>query len=518
VSTFVSDGCHEQLTDDALRAVRAQRPGAAPVLAIDTGDRAFVDDLPLELPTGSDLAAVTLLVGVRDNDLKGRGSTDLQALALIHGDPATQDEHCLRNLEDEEPNGTAPAVARCRAFILGRVTDALDFVAADGTPDPARRLALPVSLAIRGETSVLLPGFYVRLGQALHALQDSFSHSYRTADSMAITTSLTWLHPIDDDLDEAIAGPPHSSELDRCVGLDDLRRTRLAVAADASRALIAAALGPGTRDERLTAAGAVLDTYLTISPGCDATNAWCNAPEHDYATEPTAGCAVAGRARAAGLGAGVLFLLAALAARRRARARAVAAATVVALALGARPARADLRLKPDVPEKRVVAEAPEARFAERPRYGLVLSLGGSLNRTAADIAIGGRLRLTPRWLVGLDAEWNPWMSLEGEHVRVGAFNAFATVVRRWSMLSDQFDVRTTVHLGTSTVLFDLYGVPAGTTGLFVGASLLGLEWRATRAISVVIDPADVAYPLPQLRGAPFGYLQYRFTVGLQWGA
>jgi hypothetical protein len=206
-----------------------------------------------------------------------------------------------------------------------------------------------------------------------------------------------------------------------------------------------------------------------------------------------------------------------LGARRR-RARAAGLAVGLVALLAAVPARAELPLKPDVPEKRVVAEAPEARFAERPAYGLVVSVGGSLNRTAADVAIGGRLRLTPRWLVGLDAEWNPWMSLEGEHVRIGAFNAFATVIRRWSMLSDQFDVRTTVHVGTSTVLFDLYGVPAGTTGLFVGASLLGLEWRATRAMSVIIDPADVAYPIPQLRGAPFGYLQYRFTLGLQWGA
>ncbi|HVU52981.1 MAG TPA: hypothetical protein VHL80_20000, partial [Polyangia bacterium] len=280
VSTFVSDGCHEKITDGALRAARAADPDAAPALAISRDDRAFVDDLPFELPAGSDLAAVTLLVGVRDNDLKGRGSTDLQALALIHGDPATQDEHCLRDLDDLEPDGTSPAVARCRGFILGRVGDALDHLAPDGTPDAASRVALPVALAIRGETSVLLPGFYVHLGQALHALQDSFSHSYRTADSMEITVSLTWLHPIDDGLDEAMAGPPHSSELDRCVGLDDLRATRLAVAGEASRALIAAALGPGTRDERLAAAGTVLDTYLTVSPGCDEANAWCGAPEH----------------------------------------------------------------------------------------------------------------------------------------------------------------------------------------------------------------------------------------------
>jgi hypothetical protein len=132
--------------------------------------------------------------------------------------------------------------------------------------------------------------------------------------------------------------------------------------------------------------------------------------------------------------------------------------------------------------------------------------------------VGGRLRVTPRWLIGLDAEWNPWISLEGERIRPGAFNVYATVVRRWSMLSEHFDIRTSVHLGTSTVLFDLYGVPTGSTGLYSGVSLLGLEWRASRMFSVVIDPADVALPMPQLRGAPFGYLQYRLTIGLQWGA
>ena len=455
-------------------------------------------------------------MGVRDNDLKGRGSTDLQALALIHGDPSTQDEHCLRDLDDEEPDGTAPAVARCRAFILGRVGDALDHLASDGTPDAESRVALPVSLAIRGEVSVPLPGFYVHLGQALHALQDSFSHSYRTADSMAITTSLTWLHPIDDDLDESIAGPPHSSVLDRCVDLDELRAARLGIAGEASRALILAALGPGTRDDRLAAAGGVLDAYLTISPGCDESNAWCAAPEHAYATEPSAaGCSLAGGGGRSALGC-ALALLAALGARRRRRTGAAGLAVALALASGA--ARAELHHKPHVPDKVVTAEAPESRFAERSRLGLVVSLGGSLNHTAMNAAIGGRLRLSPRWLVGLDAEWNPWMSLEGEHVRAGAFNAYATIVRRWSMLSDQFDARTSLHVGTSTVLFDLYGVPAGTTGLFVGASLLGLEWHASRSISIILDPGDVAYPLPQLRGAPFGYLQYRFSLSLQWGA
>jgi len=195
-----------------------------------------------------------------------------------------------------------------------------------------------------------------------------------------------------------------------------------------------------------------------------------------------------------------------------------AGALALVLLLGARVAHADEHVRGEVRDKRVVVEAPEARFAERSRFGLVVSSGASLNHAAANFSLGARLRLSPRWLVGVDAEWNPWGSFEGEHVRLGAFNAYATLIRRWSMLSEHFEARTSLHAGTSTILFDLYGVPDGTTGLYLGASLLGLEWRATRSMSVIFDPADVAYPLPQLSGAPFGYLQYRFTLGLQWGA
>jgi hypothetical protein len=517
VSTFVTNGCHEQLTLSALGDVRAASPGVAPPLPLAGQDAALVADLPFELdPSGNDLAAVALLLGVRDNDLKGRGSTDLEALAQIHGNPATQDEHCLRALDDDEPTGTALAVARCRAYIVGRVAAALDHLAAGGTPDPDSRLGLTVSLAIRGRVTAALPGTYVHLGQALHALQDSFSHSYRTADSRAVTVSLTWLHPVDDDLNEAVTGPPHSSPMDACGRrLDGFRAARAAAAVEASRALLAAALGPGTRADRLARVDAALDTHLSVAPGCTAGNNWCDAPERAYGQG--GGCGVAGGGPRVP---GVALLLGALAiARRRRWRRAALAAALLILALPGRAA-ADLGTPRGESAARppVASKAPEARFAERPALGLVVSAGGSLNHAAMNVGLGLRLRLTPRWLVGVDAEWNPWASLEGEHLRPGAFNAYATLVRRWSMQSDRFDVRTTAHLGTSTVLFDLYGVPKGTTGLFAGVSLLGLEWKASRNVSVVLDPADVVYPLPQLRGAPFGYLQYRLTLGLQWGA
>jgi hypothetical protein len=517
VSTLVTAGCHERLSLAALRDARAAVPDAAPPLPVVGDDAPLVADLPFELEADAhELGAVALLLGVRDNDLKGRGSTDLEALAQIHGNPSTQDEHCLRALDDDEPTGTARAVARCRAYILGRVTAALDHLAADGTPDPDSRVGLPVTLAIRGRVTAPFPGFYLHLGQALHALQDSFSHSYRTADGRGVTVSLTWLHPVDDDLDEAVTGPPHSSTMDGCGHLDDFRASRADSAVQASGALLTAALGPGTRDARLAAANDVLDTYLSVTPGCTFDNGWCGAPERTY--DGAGGCGVAG-GRGGWFSAGLGLLLVA-AARVRRRGRLAALALLVVLAAPERAAAAPGPLDPrgeSAAKPPVASKATEARFADRPALGVVVSMGGSLNHAAMNFGIGARLRLTPRWLVGLDAEWNPWASFEGEHVRPGAFNAYATIVHRWSMQSDKFDIRTSVHLGTSTVLFDLYGVPAGTTGVFAGVSLLGLEWKASRNVSLVIDPADVVYPLPQLHGAPFGYLQYRTTVGLQWG-
>ena len=47
---------------------------------------------------------------------------------------------------------------------------------------------------------------------------------------------------------------------------------------------------------------------------------------------------------------------------------------------------------------------------------------------------------------------------------------------------------------------------------------LGLEWKASRTLYLIFDPTSIAIPVPQLSGAPFGYPQYRFTIGLQLGA
>ncbi len=359
-----------------------------------------------------DLGAIALLLGVRDNDLQGLSTTDLAGIAVVQGDPTTQERHCLRSFSDLEPSGTATAAASCRAFILDRVTTALDFLDASGNPSADFRDALTVSLAVRGQVLANLPGFYVHMGQALHALQDSVSHSYRTSDAHAITAILNWLNVVEDDLDEATEGPEHNSSLDRCVGLDAFRQTRLQVAEDESAALLLAALGPGTRAARLAQVNTLLDSAFVLQPGCNAANNWCNAAERKYPAQ-FGGCAEPG-------GASLLCVLALLAfgfARRRRAASRSLLALLALLAASPVPARA---------EESQSDQALEERFADRPALGVAVELGGAIDHTAVDVGLGARLRLNPRWLLGLDVEWNPWLSLDGTHAQPGALNIYAT--------------------------------------------------------------------------------------------
>jgi hypothetical protein len=76
-------------------------------------------------------------------------------------------------------------------------------------------------------------------------------------------------------------------------------------------------------------------------------------------------------------------------------------------------------------------------------------------------------------------------------------------------------LRTTVNLGTSYLLIDLYGAPKGSIGLYGAIYPLGLEWKLSRVFILVINPLGIALPVPQLQGVPLTYPQYRFSIGLE---
>src|SRR5262249_46242099 len=153
-------GCHEPITAAALRAVRA-RLDTAPVIRPSRDEAAMIADV-LFAPPGDlvdDLAGMTLLLGVRDNDLKGIDPLSSLDLIQVHGNPTTQDEHCIRGPDDDGNAGNASALDACQRFIVAAATDALDGLDATGTVDATRRRPFHVHVGVRGAIEPSLPVF-----------------------------------------------------------------------------------------------------------------------------------------------------------------------------------------------------------------------------------------------------------------------------------------------------------------------------------------------------------------------
>lgn len=523
VSSPLTSGCHEAITASALRQARAERPNAPP-LAASRDERAMIDDAPFVIDDDmQDLAGATLLFAVRDNDLKGASPTDTFAIVPIAADPALQREHCLRGPGDDEPGGSARALADCAAFIHERAADALDGLDQNGAPDASNRVDLEVYLALRGpHVAVTLPRYYVRIGQAMHALEDGFTHNLRSADGVTVTSVLNWIDFADKTLDENRDGPPHMRLLDACDDADAPRTRRrqlaLAAATDLLRVTLDAKLG---RDEKLARVDALVANNLGLTTdACTEANDYCDAAENGLRDGAGCGCALGARAGASPAALFFIVALAMLAARRRRGQVAI----VVALLLATTAARADdPPAQPHEPGREVLTPTPahieKVREAKKlgPRVGFYVAAAGSFDRGALAATLALRVRITERWIVGFDSEWNPWIT-PTYSATAGALNLMVTGIRRWPLAWERVNLRNTLQVGTSVQLFDVYGAPAGSVGIYLATSPLGIDIDLGRSLRLVIDPTNFAIPIPHLTGAPFYYPQYRITIGLQWGS
>jgi hypothetical protein len=548
IETVATRGCHEEITADALRATKKALPDIVAPLPSVGDDNALIDDVAFAVPGDlHDIGSVTLLLGVRDNDLKNKAAVALDQLAALNGDPAGQKEHCLRLADQDEPGGSSAALDDCRAFIRKTLLSALEGLDPSGRPDGDAREQLDVTLAIRGEIHVSVPVFYLRAGRAIHAIEDSFTHTFRSvADRHKVTVVLNWVDYADDHLDEAVDGPPHMKELDRCDNPDALRAERRRLAVEASAAALRALLDPATATEdKAGAVDAVLDDYLAFdaSAHCSADNRWCNAPELAYM--PGCGCVLGGRSessRRPPVMASIAAIFAILFGLRRRRSRGTAfdarrapralragsMVTALALLMAFPPAAAHASEAAPAPENPGL-ESPLRALSGRSKAGTPgkedavgaffarVALGASYDKPGFSGGIGARYQFSRPLMFGLDAEWNPFYVPSPVGVRAGVFNAYFSVLRRFQLKEESVNIRVSGGVGASVLLFDLVGAPAGGVGPFFGLSFLGVEWKAMPGFYLTVDPTYIALPVPHLAGAPFAYLQYRFLVGIEFG-
>lgn len=497
----LSTGCHEEISLEALSHTGWPVEVRASPLegALTHASR----DLPFDVAgTTDDAWTLALVLGVRFNDLHGAAATDLVSLSDIHGAAEQQREHCLRAKADDGSEGDATAIAACREFIRSEIVLALG----DGDQiDSAATTVAPVALAYSGHQDLALAAFPFHLGRALHALQDSYTHTFRTEDLLRIRSVLNfadWARG--HDYSVARDGHRHLSVLDQCELDTAPARSRRAAATEASRALFEALRDSGDRARRLERVDAVLDTYLTIEPGCDAQNNFCDAPERSEAESACSVVAVGARASDRGWWVACVAFMCLLLLSRRSFA--VALLCVVSLI---NTAKAE-----DATTAAVVAASP-APAPVHGRFSIIGTVSASLDNGAFAERIGVRYRVTDLIEVGVDAEHNPWYSLEALSVIPGAFNTSAIVLFHW-VTFDRFELRSTLAVGASVLLVDLVAARAGSVGPYFGVSLLGLSYALSDRLKLVVDPADVAVPIPHVVGVPFLYQQYRFTIGVQW--
>src|SRR3569623_112317 len=401
----------------------------------------------------------------------------------------------------------------------------------------------------------MLTQFSVKLGQAVHALEDGFTHTYRTSDGTHVTTVMNWIDYVSTGgAQPERDGPPHVSGMDHCEGSDPLVARNITLATTAATALMEIALDPSkTNDDKLAAVDALTAQYLTDQPGCDFSNHYCDAPEANVVAPST------GR-NASGAGAGwlVMIAIAVAAALRRRRWVVVAATCAIAGSVAAQPAPdpgtgsgsgsamppvvtdapPDAPAIPVTPDKPADAAAvqqglepgrdvktPTVTEVEKIREdkqlgsprGAAFMIGGAFVHGALATSVGGRYRLNERWPLGVGLEWNPWITSVPWAQKAGAGSVYATVIHRSPMTLDRVNLRTTLSLGASTLLFYVSCAPKFDICPYVGLSPLGIDYDIGSGVRLVIDPLGVSVPVPHVGLIPLYYEQFRTMIGIQIG-
>lgn len=534
--TLLSDPCHEELTFVALAQAR-EHLGEKERVEANANEQALMDDVPFPVnETDVDLAAISLVLGNRSNDFKGFESNDLNQLAPIHGNPDTQPEHCLRKPGQDGVAGSRAALAACREYIREHIEKALTGVGPDGAVDAQKKTMLKIALDVRGPVDAELPLFYVEMGHALHAIQDGFSHTFRTPDHMQVVTVLDFVETVADTHQTRQDGPAHLTALDQCTALDDLRRGRLETALRASSEFMVAVMDRSrSLEERRQKVDVLLDRYFTHAPDCGDPSGTCGAQEEQYRTsEGTCSFGPSSFVRATPGAGGMFIAMAVLAARRRQKAarslrqirsrrgrRGLGKVRKAALPLWASAAfvamSACLPSPAAADTTEVTASGPPKDETPGTPWGVAARFSGSFDNPALAAAVGARYRVSGHFLVGVDGEYNPWFAQNASVLRPGVVSAYATFIFRVPLAFERVNLRSTVQLGASRMMFDLYGVPEGTIGPYFGLSVLGIDYELGRQFYLTFDPAHIAVPMPQISGVPFANPQYRVTVGFQWG-
>jgi uncharacterized protein (TIGR03382 family) len=550
--------CHETMTQEALdRAGYVESPPQP-----SDEDRRLLNSTEFDLAQyDQNPWAWALILGVRYPDLEGAPSFDFDDLSRVHNAIAGQDAHCLRSEMQDGPEGDEEALAM--------YWQALSSLDEDGRVDASKQTVAKVNLIYSGKVDYPVSELYFAAGRALHAVQDSFTHTYRDPnDWRAVRTVFNWSDQVSCTIDEKRDGHGHESLLDDCEGSFESNDDRMSATQAASEQLLSALRRPGDRAERARRLEEFLDEWFTYQPGCTFSNDYCDHPVQEFLVKSPdsdiaicEGCSASSSPSAPwALLLGLGLLRARRAARGKKRGVWTATALVSALLLSTSVsaedpvASAGTDAPADAPETKDAppsdappsdappsdAPPPDAPPPDAPPpaapptdataepmpvdtavsepakssgYRTEVRTSMSVQNPALAIGVAPAWRFT-RFDVGLFLELNPWFSVERGRISAGTTNVGA-FFHYLHPLSEQADLRFGVGLGTSILNESLAGSPAGKFGPFLNLRLLGFVYHR-QDVTLTVDGFDLAIAAPQMTGWPVVYAQHRLSVGLQF--
>lgn len=291
INSGFSDPCHEQITIQAFTDYLSTLP--TDQIPVPTSEEwrkiaeSFEEDLNLEIRNDQQrVLLISLLLGVRSPDTDGHSLLNIIELRENHSSPDGQYAHALRELGDDGPAGDVVAVEGTRQHILERIELAFEYFS---RPTDQQIIEVPVYLDFYGRfrLEVWAPAFYI--GEAAHALQDSFAHAIRTDDMRRIVHVMNFIDAITFDYDEERDGLAHSDRLDDCTGET---APAFSAATEATISLFIAVtfrFQPDPPSPNDPTVEGVLDRWVTLETGCTFENAYCNSFWAELARESLTG-------------------------------------------------------------------------------------------------------------------------------------------------------------------------------------------------------------------------------------
>ncbi len=320
VGSGLSEPCHERMTlyayQNYLLDFSAEQVPIPPSEAWAQLADSLIDEFDLDAYSPHQRVVVlTMLVGARAPDTDGHAILDLVNTRQLHASPDLQYAHCLRAPEDDGALGDAQAVEATRQLI--RLLVGLAWERASRPPEEQLVLA-PVYEDYYGgfQVQVWGPGYY--LGQAMHIVQDSFSHTLRSDDLRQVLAVMNYLEAIGSDFDEQRDGLAHSDSMDACEGET---APLVNAAREASIEFLLAVLADfaaneGASEPSFDQLEAFLDNWLSYDAGeqgCTLANDYCGSYWLDVArleqTGPYLGCSTGRGAFSLGLLLSALLLV-----------------------------------------------------------------------------------------------------------------------------------------------------------------------------------------------------------------